>query len=64
MSVQKISFENSSGEKLSAELQLPFRRQPGDLTAEQKRRRLEIADKCPAHRTLEAKAHSESHLRG
>ena len=35
----------------------------GDLNAEQKQRLLEIADKCPVHRTLEAKAYIESHLR-
>lgn len=35
----------------------------GDLNTEQKQRLLEIADKCPVHRTLEAKAHIESHLR-
>ena len=35
----------------------------GDLTVEQKQRLLEIADKCPVHRTLEAKSHIETCLR-
>jgi putative redox protein len=40
-----------SGEKIDS-----FRREiylEGDLTAEQRKRLLEIADKCPVHRTLE-----------
>ena len=35
----------------------------GDLNDEQKQRLLEIADKCPVHRTLEAKSRIETRLR-
>jgi putative redox protein len=34
----------------------------GDLTDEQRRRLLEIADKCPVHRTLTSKMHIETRL--
>jgi putative redox protein len=34
----------------------------GNLDSRQKQRLLEIADKCPVHRTLEAKAHIETKL--
>ncbi|NNF00557.1 MAG: OsmC family protein [Pyrinomonadaceae bacterium] len=34
----------------------------GDLDPEQKQRLLEIADKCPVHRTLEGKAHIETEI--
>jgi putative redox protein len=34
----------------------------GELDEEQKQRLLEIADKCPVHRTLEAKSHIETKL--
>jgi len=36
----------------------------GDLDQEQRQRLMEIADKCPVHRTLEAKAHITTTLRG
>lgn len=34
----------------------------GDLTAEQRARMIEIADKCPVHRTLEGKAHVRTRI--
>ena len=34
----------------------------GDLDADQRTRLLEIADKCPVHRTLESASHIETHL--
>ena len=34
----------------------------GDLGDEQKQRLLEIADRCPVHRTLEGQAHIETTL--
>jgi putative redox protein len=34
----------------------------GDLTPEQRTRLLEIADKCPVHRTLASTIHVSSHL--
>ncbi len=36
----------------------------GDLSEDQRARLLEIADKCPVHRTLEANAHIETELVG
>lgn len=36
----------------------------GDLTEEQRRRLLEIADRCPVHRTLESDLHIETMLDG
>ena len=36
--------------------------QPGPLDAEQKARLMEIADKCPVHRTLEKGARVETIL--
>ena len=36
----------------------------GPLTAEQQNKLLEIADKCPVHRTLEASSEVETHLMG
>jgi len=32
----------------------------GELDAEQRRRLLEIADRCPVHRTLQSEVHIES----
>ena len=34
---------------------------PGDLSAEQRTRLLEIADRCPVHRTLESEVHVVTH---
>ena len=34
----------------------------GDLTDEQKQRLLEIADKCPVHKTIHSEIVEESHL--
>jgi putative redox protein len=34
----------------------------GDLTDEQRRRLVEIANRCPVHRTLTSKIHIETHL--
>ena len=46
---------NSKIDKFDREIQLT-----GDLDEKQKRRLLEIADRCPVHRTLESEAHIET----
>lgn len=65
MQNRKVSFVNEEGLALSGLLALPettptgridrFEREPvldGNLDHEQKQRMLEIADRCPVHRTL------------
>ena len=50
----------SGGDKIDS-----FKREihlEGDLDADQRARLLEIADKCPVHRTLERSSHIETQL--
>ena len=55
MESKKIQFKNRRGQRLTAYLDLPPGsgiRFYGPLDDEQKNRLLEIADRCPVHRTL------------
>jgi len=45
MKIERLNFKNKDGQKLSARLYLP-------LDEEMKEKLLEIANKCPLHRTL------------